>query len=178
MNILQFLEQIQQADPATLEQPTGRRELFKSFGSKVAAAAVPVALGAAMQPAAAKTTASVADSLNFILQLEYLAYNFYHTAMSTGSNATTYLVPEEDRPGFQTIEDQQMAHITFLRTTLKGMGVVPFTPKYYTSDPVTGNPYSPASYDFTCGGKYPIYTNYDLFLQFASAFEDIGTRAY
>lgn len=178
MNVFHILKQIEKVDPEVFEKLSGRRQILKSFGSKVAAVALPMAFGSVMQKAYGKTTDTLINVLNFALELEYLEYNFYHTALSTGSNTTATLIPAADRAGFQAIEDHEKAHVNFLRTAIDTLGAVPFTPKYYTGDPVTGNPYTPASYDFTAGGRYPIYTRYDLFLKMANTFEDTGVRAY
>ncbi len=178
MNIENILQDIAQQDPEVYEKLSSRRNALKSFGSKVAIAALPLALGSMFKKAYGKTTDSVVTALNFALELEYFAFNFYHTAMATGNNTTTYLIPSADRPGFQMIEDQERAHVQLLRTTIDTMGGVPFTPKHYTADPVTGNPYSPASYDFTAGNTYTLFENYDVFLDLAQAFEDTGVRAY
>jgi hypothetical protein len=180
MNIINILKEVERTDPEVFDRLSGRRDMLKGFGTKVAAAALPLAFGSLMQKAYAKTNAlgTVLDVLNFALEQEYIAYNFYHSAMSTGSNSTVFLIPEADRPGFQAIEDQEKSHVNFLRQAIDAMGKVPFTPKYYTVDPVTGNPYTPASYDFTAGNKYPVYTDYTMFLKLASAFEDSGVRAY
>ena len=178
MDLKNILQEIEKADPEVYEKLSGRRDILKSFGSKVAVVALPFALGSLFKKAYGKTTDTVVATLNFLLELEYLEYNFYHTAMSTGSNSTTYLIPQADRAGFQMVEDQERAHINFLRTTLDNMGAVPFTPKNYTGDPVTGNPYSPSAYDFTANGTFPVYTSYASFLQVAEALEDTGIRAY
>ncbi len=179
MNFKNILHQIEQADPEVYEKQSDRRNLLRNLGSKAAMAAVPFALGSLFTTKTyAKTTDNIANALNFILELEYFQYNFYHTALATGSNTTTLLIPAADRDGFSMIEGHQKAHITFLRNTIDKMGVVPFTPHLYTADPVTGNPYTPPSYDFTAHAKFHIYEDYDTFLALAQTFEDTMVRAY
>ncbi len=179
MNFKNILREIEQADPGVYEKQSDRRNLLRNLGSKAAMAAVPFALGSLFTTKTyAKTTDSILNSLNFILELEYFQYNLYHTALATGSNSTTYLIPPADRDGFLMIEGHQKAHITFLRNAIDPMGAVPFTPNLYTADPVTGNPYTPPSYDFTAHANFRIYENYDAFLSLAQAFEDMMVRAY
>lgn len=179
MNFNSILQEIEKADPEVYEKLSGRRHILKSFGSKVAMAALPMALGSMFKKAYGKTTVgTVVSTLQFALELEYLEYNFYHTANNTGSNTTDTLIPAADRPGFQIVENDERLHVNFLRTTLDTLGAVPFTPNNYTGDPITGNPYSPASYDFTAHGAFPVFSNYATFLDVAIGFEDTGVRAY
>ncbi len=177
MNIKNILQEIEQTDPEVYEKLSGRRHILKSFGSKVAVAALPLAIGSLFKKAYGKTTDTLISSLNFALELEYFEYNFYHTALAVGSNTTAMLIPTTDRPGFQMIEEQELAHLTFLRNMINTMGGVPFTPKHYSGNAVTGNPYSPASYDFTAHATYDIYDNYANFLSLAQTFEDTKVRA-
>ena len=178
MNFNNILQEIAKTDPEVYEKISGRRHVLRSFGSKVALAALPIALGSMFKKAYGKTTATVLDTLQFALQLEYFEFNYYHTANNTGSNSTNTLVPANDRVGFKLVEDQERAHINFLRTTIDSMGAVPFTPNNYSGNALTGNPYSPASYDFTANGAYNVFANYASFLDLAIAFEDTGIRAY
>ncbi|PQJ11862.1 dessication-associated protein [Flavipsychrobacter stenotrophus] len=178
MNFNHILQEIEKADPEVYEKVSGRRNILKSFGSKVALAALPIALGSMFKKAYGKTTGTVISTLQFALELEYLEYNFYHTGYNTGSNTTGSLIPANDRPGFAIIESEEKMHINFLRTTIDTLGAVPFTPNGYTGDPITGNPYSPASYDFTAHGAFTTFSNYGSFLDLAAALEDTGIRAY
>ena len=105
MNIKNILQEIEQTDPEVYEKLSGRRHILKSFGSKVAVAALPLAIGSLFKKAYGKTTDTLISSLNFALELEYFEYNFYHTALAVGSNTTAMLIPTTDRPGFQMIEE-------------------------------------------------------------------------
>lgn len=178
MNFNNILQEIEKTDPEVYEKVSGRRNILKSFGSKVALAALPLALGSMFKKAYGQTTGTVISALQFALELEYLEYNFYHTGNNTGSNTTATLVPAADRPGFLMIENDEKMHINFLRTTIDTLGAVPFTPNHYTGDPITGNPYSPPSYDFTIHGSNSVFSDYATFLDYAIAFEDTGVRAY
>lgn len=179
MNFKNILQEIEKTDPEVYEKLSPRRQILKSFGSKVAVAALPIALGSMFKKAYGKTTDTLINTLNFALEVEFFEYNFYRTALATGNNTTTYLIPVADRPGFEMIEAQELAHITFLRNIINTMTGVPFTPNHYVgTNPVTSDPYSPPSYDFTAGNTYEVFNDYPTFLEFAQAFEDTSIRAY
>jgi len=176
MNFRNILQEIEKTDPEVYERLSGRRHILKSFSSKVAVAALPIALGSLFKKAYGKTTATSAfiTALNFALELEYLEYNFYHVCNNTGG-----LIPSTDLPGFQTIEAHELEHINFLTAAVTSLGGTPYTPKNYNT-PVSNNPaYIPSgTYDFTAGGIYPTFTSYATFLVLAQTFEDTGVRAY
>jgi len=172
MNIRNILQEIEKTDPEVYERLSGRRGMLKSFGSKVAVAALPLALGSMFRKAYGKTTTNYIDLLNYLLQLEYFEYTFYRTA-----NNTVGLIPAADQPGFQVIEQHEKGHIQLLQDTITGMGGTPFVPNHY-SDPTTNAPYVPAAYDFTKGGNYEVFSNYAAFLMVAQVFEDTVVRAY
>ncbi|MCD6011589.1 MAG: Dessication-associated protein [Flavipsychrobacter sp.] len=172
MNFKNILHEIEKNDPEVYEKLSGRRDVLKSFGSKVAVVALPVVLGSLFKKAYGKTTDVVVDSLNFMLELEYIEYTFYRTATNTGG-----LIPAKDLAGFKTIESHEKAHIQFFIDTIIAAGGTPFVPKHY-SHPTTNAPYVPAAYDFTKGGAYAPFANYNHFLMLAQVFEDTGVRAY
>ncbi len=84
MNLFSIIEEIEKVDPEVTERLSPRRDAIKnitSFGSKVAVAALPFALGTMFKKAYGATTASatsVVDVLNFALTLEYLESYFYN----------------------------------------------------------------------------------------------------
>jgi len=172
MNFNNILKDIEKADPEVYERLSPRRKVLSSFGTKVALAALPLALGSLFKKAYGKTTTAVTDALNFALELEYFEYTFYRTANNTGG-----LIPAGNLPGFKTIEAHEKAHAAFLANTLTAMGATPFTPNHY-SDPTTNGFYVPAAYDFTKSGTYQTFDDYPTFLILASVFEDTGIRAY
>ena len=173
MNFKNILQQIEKTDPEVYERLSGRRHILKSFGSKVAVAALPLAIGSMFKKAYGRTTDVVADALNFALELEYLEYAFYHTANRTGN-----LIPTADQPGFATIEAHELAHVAFLNATITAMGATPFVPNHF-ADPTTSGSFVPAAYDFTGGGTYAtVFDNYPTFLILAEVLEDTGVRAY
>lgn len=174
MDLKFILDEIEKVDPEVYEKLSPRREMLKSFGSKVAVAALPFALGSLFQKAYGKVTDVVIDTLNFALTLEYLEYNFYHGCNIAG----TLTIPAGDKPAFTAIETHELEHVNFLRTAIHAAGGVPYTPKHYVGDPVTGSAYVPLAYDFTLGGTLPVYSDYATFLTVSQAFEDTGVRAY
>jgi hypothetical protein len=172
MNFTNILADIEKTDPEVYEKLSDRRQALKSFGTKVAVAALPFAIGSLFKKAYGQTSSVVVDSLNFALELEYLEYNFYRTANNTGG-----LIIGRDVAGFQSIEAHEKAHITFLIDTITTLGGVPFTPKNYIAS--AANPmYVPSAYDFTAGGTYAVLHDYPTFLMVAQLLEDAGVHAY
>ncbi len=172
MDFRNILQEIEKNDPEVYEKLSGRRQILKSFGSKVALAALPLALGSMFKKAYGKTTSDLEVSLNFALELEYFHYAFFRTANNTGG-----LIPAKDQAGFKVIETHDKAHIAFLQGLLGMMGSTAFVPRHY-SHPTTNAPYVPAAYDFTMGGVYAPFSDYATFLMMASVFKDTGIRAY
>ncbi len=183
MNFKNILSEIEKSDPEVYERLSGRRQALKSFGSKVAVAALPLAIGSLFQKAYGKTADAngVINALNLALEMEYFEYNFYHTA-----NSLPDLIPPSsaypsgnDKAGFLTIEAHEKAHILLLNTVITTLGGVPFTPKYYSA--AAANPlYVPSAYDFTGGGTIAasVFNDYPTFLIMAQVFEDTGVHAY
>jgi len=174
MNFKNILKEIEQTDPEVYEKLSTRRGALKSFGSKAALAALPLALGSLFNKAYGKTTATsgVVTALNVILEMEYFEYNFYHTGNNTGG-----LIPSADAAGFTTIENHQKEHILLLNSVITALGGTPFTPHYYSA--TAYNPlFVPAAYDFTAGATYTTFDDYATFLVLAQVFEDTAVHAY
>ncbi|MEO6850823.1 MAG: ferritin-like domain-containing protein, partial [Mucilaginibacter sp.] len=138
-----------------------------SFGSKVAVAALPFALGTIFQRAYAATPATatpVVDVLNYALTLEYLESYFYNQG-----TAASGLIPGSDASYIADITDDENHHVTFLQTVIKQLG---------------GTPVTAPQFDLTAGngsGNGPfkdVLSNYQTFLAVAETFEDTGVRAY
>ncbi len=178
MKLNKIIKELEQQGPEVYEKVSTRRDAVKSFSKKVAVAALPLMVASMFKKTYGKTTDSVTDALNFFLEVEYLQYNMYHSAMATGNISTGTLIVAADRPGFQMIENEQLAHLNFWRNLIDALGATPYTPSRFSGDAVTGNPYSPTSYDFTAGGKYDFYTSYASFLEVAQSVEDVSVRAY
>jgi hypothetical protein len=170
MNLFSIIEEIEKVDPEVTERLSPRRDAIKnitSFGSKVAIAALPFALGTMFKKAYASTpatTASVVDVLNFALTLEYLESYFYNQGA-----ACPNLIPSSDSSYLATIRSDENKHVTFLQTVIKSLNATPVTaPKF---DLTAGNG--------TNNGPFKdVLTNYQTFLAVAETFEDTGVRAY
>ncbi|MBW4890320.1 ferritin-like domain-containing protein [Mucilaginibacter sp. HMF5004] len=168
MNIFSIIEELEKVDPELNDRFSPRRDAIKSltsYGSKVALAALPFALGSLFNKAYGQTTVGdVTGTLNFALKLEYLEAAFYNTALNTPG-----LIPAADLAAFQTIAAHENAHVTFLKGVLGANAVA------QTSQGTAG------VYDWTAGNTLPNYfvtKDYNTFLVVANAFEDTGVRAY
>jgi rubrerythrin len=169
MNLHNVITEIDRIDPEVYDRLDGRRGALKSLstvGSKIALAAIPLALGSLFSRAYGQSGSSqVLDVLNFALTLEYLEAEFYNTGLASAG-----LIPAgDDRNAFQVIAAHENEHVQFLRTTITALGSTP------AAKPV---------FDFTAGngsGMGPfagVFTNYSLFLAVSQTFEDTGVRAY
>jgi rubrerythrin len=163
MNIFKFLESF--ANEEILNAKGSRRdsfEQFKKIGSDMALATVPFGLASIMAPSkASAATLTMADNpttaLQLALTLEYLEKEFYETALSTIG-----LIPliGRERTVFAKIAQHEHSHVDFL---IAGLGADSI-PK--------------PTFDFTAGGLFTPFSNYQQFLALAQAFEDTGVRAY
>jgi hypothetical protein len=164
MNLFGIIEEIEKVDPEFNERISPRRDAIKnitSFGSKVAVAALPFALGSIFKKAygAAASTTDVIAVLNFALTLEHLEAAFYNQGMATSGLVadSNYITP---------IQTDENNHVTFLTGVITSLG----------GTPVAANA---AGYDFTAGGTFPtVFSNYQTFLAVAETLEDTGVRAY
>lgn len=146
-----------------LDSFTSRREAFKKltkFGKNIAFAAIPAGiLAASTQKASAAHIPTVINVLNFALTLEYLEGEYYTTGINTPG-----LIPQgKDFAIFKTIEKHEVDHVEFLEKAITSYG---------------GTPVSKPNFDFTAGGNFTPFSDYEQFLILAQAFEDTGVRAY
>jgi hypothetical protein len=146
-------------DPELMDVMATRRDALRGagrWGMGLAMASVPLALASMAKSAFGQTTPqAVVDVLNFALTLEELEAEFYVTGMNTSG-----LIPAADRQIFGTIRDHEVQHVQFLRNALGSAAVAKPT------------------FDFTAGGAFTPFSNYDQFKALAQAFEDTGVRAY
>lgn len=168
MNIFNIIDEIEKVDPEITERLNPRRAAIKnitSFGSKVAVAALPFALGTMLKRAyGAASTTDVVGVLNFALTLEYLEAAFYNQGF-----ASTGLIPSGNSDYIGVIRRDENAHVKFLQNVITSLNATPV---------------QASTYDFTGGnnkGNGPfkdVFTNYATFLAVAQVFEDTGVRAY
>jgi len=169
MNILKLLDKL--SDDSFFTQQTSRLESLtdiSSFGKKAAVAALPLGLGSFMATSAkAETTtpdtglamkSALTDALQLALTLEYLEDEYYRIGLNTAN-----LIPTADRTVFMQISKHEAAHVTFLKNTLNSLGTAPV---------------AKPTFDFTAGGNFMPFNDYQQFLVLAQAFEDTGVRAY
>jgi hypothetical protein len=171
MNLLNIIEEIEKVDPEFQEKISPRRSAIKnmtSFGSKVAIAALPFALGSLFKKAyAQQSTSTIVGVLNYALQLEFLEANFYNAGLSSaafaGMKAT---LSATELAGLTLIQTDENNHVKFLQGVISSLGGTPVS-------------FTPANFDFTAKGTFPtVSTSSDTFLAVASTFEDTGVRAY
>jgi hypothetical protein len=175
MNLFKLISDLEQADPEFLDRVNPRRRVFKYLGNagqKVTAAAVPAILASFFNRAYGQTTlpSDVQKVLTLALQLEYLEFHFYNTALGVSG-----LIPSSERDGVTTIRNDEAGHINALRAVLGSSA-----PSYLVSD-----------FDYSGGGGTgtgPMATalvpngtgnaNGALFFAAGQAFSDVGQRAY
>jgi len=166
MNIVNILSEIEKADGEIYERLNPRRAAMKQFygfGTKVAAAALPLAMASMFNKAYGQTVpVAVENVLNYALTLEYLEYFFYKKG-----SATAGLIPAG--PGVNaiaTIREHEWQHANLLKGAVAGMGK---TPVLFTA----------SDFDYTAKGTFPtVFSDYKTFLAVAQALEDTGVRAY
>lgn len=164
MNFIKFLDKI--ADENFLDINTSRRASFrkmKDLGKEAALASIPFALAATNNKTKAATMsmpfasamASPTEILNFALTLEYLEQEFYQIGMDTDG-----LIQGNARNVFGLILEHENVHVDFLVTALGDQAI------------------EKPEFDFTAGGAFDTFDNYDTFLLLSQGFEDTGVRAY
>lgn len=162
---MKILEVLKKYDIKTeeLDAFTSRREAFRklaSFGKSVAFAAIPAGMVVgSTQNASAAHIPDVLNVLNFALTLEYLEGEYY----TTGINSPGLIPAGKDMAIFETIEKHEVDHVAFLKAAIESYG---------------GTPVEKPTFDFTAGGNFSPFTDYEQFLILAQAFEDTGVRAY
>lgn len=171
MNLQHIFHELEKADPEVYDKLDTRRGVMKQFsfaGKVLAAAAVPFALGSLFKKAYGQTnTGDILGVLNYALTLEYLEAEFYTRAVDAPGLTTT--LTGAARTAFITIRDHENAHVTLLKNTIAALG---------------GTAVTKPTFDFSGGngsgaGPYAtVFTNYDVLLAVAQAFEDTGVRAY
>jgi rubrerythrin len=162
MNILKIIQDIEKIDPEVYQRLDSRRSVFGSMGrfsTKVALAALPIAMGSMFKKAYGQSSNGILDVLNFALTLEYLEDEFYKNGL-----ASPTAIPADVKAVFMQISKHETAHVNLLIGAITGAG---------------GTPVSKPTFDFTARGAFPdVFTNPMTFMAVAQAFEDTGVRAY
>lgn len=162
MKIFDVLDQLDNVSGDHLAR-TSRREAFKAFGSmgkKMAAAAVPFGLAAVSAPEArADGHNKIVEVLNFALLLEYLEAEYYVKGLDSG------VIPAgtDAEKIYMQISKHETAHVELLKSAISDLG---------------GTPGDKPHFDFTAGGLFNPFHDYQVFLILSQAFEDTGVRAY
>ena len=178
MNLLQIIDDIAQVEPEVYARFDGRRAAFRhflGFGKKVTAAALPLAVSSLFGKAYGQTTSlppDVVNTLNLALQLEYLEYYYYDTALKSRALALT----AEETAAITIILNDEKLHIDTLKEVLKSTAY---------ADPTR------AGFDYggsqngrrqalfpSLGGTAGLFTDKAVFMQVAQSLEDTGVRAY
>ena len=154
-------------EPEILERLASRRAVLKLGGDwtkGLALASIPLALAATAKSAFADhLPAPVVNVLNFALTLEHLGAEFYILGVASGIIPETSIIDGDrfqDRRLFTTIRDHEIEHVKFLQNVLGHSAV------------------AKPNFDFTAGGMFQPFKDYDTFKLLAQAFEDLGVRAY
>ena len=93
------------------------------MGSKVAMAAMPMAVGSMFKKAYGGTNDTVVEILNYALTLEYLEAEFYSMAVSKFGMIG---VPAGAAQGaITTISNHETAHVAFLKSAITASGGAP-----------------------------------------------------
>ncbi|MBC7523384.1 MAG: ferritin-like domain-containing protein [Flavobacterium sp.] len=165
MNIFKFIESFTNDD--LMQSKGSRRDSFGQFGKlgkNLALASIPFGLSTFANKAFASdigpTPSTPIGALQLALTLEYLEKEYYLMGLNSG------VIPTggRDEKVFMQISAHETDHVTFLIAGLGGPGSVNFVAK--------------PTFDFTAGGLFSPFTDYQQFLALAQAFEDTGVRAY
>ena len=184
MDLFQIIDDIAKVDPEVYDRFDARRAVFRNFlgfGKKVTAAALPLAVGSLFTKAYGQTTALdpiIVATLNLALQLEYLEYYYYDTAL----NSSGLLTPEQTA-AFTIIRNDERLHINVLRGVLGTAAIADPTRAgfdYTTSQNMSRAPLMPnfATLGGTTSPTTGTFTDNATFLMVGQNFVDTGVRAY
>jgi len=170
MDFIKIITEIEKIDPEVYERFDTRRRVFKhvsGLGKKLSAAALPGLVSMLFNKAYGQGSSTVlpqgiVDILNLALQLEYLEYYFYDTALATPS----LLLNAADEAAVTAIRNDESGHIKVLRAAL-GNNAKP------------QNAPTAAAFDYSAGTRFPnVFSDAAVFFAVAQSFEDLGVRAY
>jgi len=177
MNLFKLISDLEQADPEFLDRINPRRRVFQYLGNagqKVTAAAVPAILASFFNRAYGQSGTlpdAVRKVLTLALQLEYLEYHFYNTAL--GING---LIPSSETTGVTTIRNDEAGHISALRGVLGSAAPAAYLVTDYDYSGGGGTGTGPMASALVPNGAGN--ANGALFFAAGQAFSDVGQRAY
>lgn len=177
MNLFKLISDLEQADPEFLDRINPRRRVFHYLGNagqKVTAAAVPAVLASFFNRAYGQSTTlpdAVRKVLTLALQLEYLEYHFYNTALGVSG-----LIPSSETTGVTTIRNDEAGHINALRGVLGSAAPAAYLVTDYDYSGGGGTGTGPMASALVPNGAGN--TNGALFFAAGQAFSDVGQRAY
>ena len=181
MDFFQIIDDIAKVDAEVYDRFDSRRAAFRNFlgiGRKVSAAALPLAVSTLFNKAygqAAALPQVVVDTLNLALQLEYLEFFYYDTALNSPG-----LLTQEQTGAFTIIRNDEQLHINTLRTALGASAIAPLTRASfdYTGSQNNSRGALFAPLGGTTSPTTGTFTDQAVFLTVAQNFVDTGVRAY
>jgi hypothetical protein len=177
MNLFKLVSDLEQADPEFLDRINPRRRVFQYLGNagqKVTAAAVPAILASFFNRAYGQTATLPADVqkvLTLALQLEYLEFHFYNTALGISG-----LIPSSETNGITTIRNDEAGHINALRGVLGSAAPAAYLASDFDYSGGGGTGTGPMATALVPNGAGN--ANGALFFAAGQAFSDVGQRAY
>lgn len=170
MNLNNIINQLAETTPETMEQKSDRRNVLKSLGGKLAAAAIPFAAATfTSNTAKAQSKESIIKSLNYLLRLEYLCDKFYADIMAPGEKP---LMPTDVfKTQLEMVAKQTKSHINKLQEIIQTIGGTVETLSVDKMDLTGGS-----------GENNGTFLNYNtdlhVFTTLMCVFTDGGTRIY
>ena len=162
---LDSIIKIANTEPEVFEQTGKRRDLLKSFGSKVVLAALPLAFGELFsKKAKAQNINAIIETLNFGLTVELMQAEFHKQAFDIAG-----LIPADTRDAFAKIKADAAGHVGAITYFINDLG---------------GTPIGSINFDYTGGAGFgagpfqEVFSKYETFLEVAQIFADLSVRAY
>jgi hypothetical protein len=177
MNFQNILGAIEQVDPEVYDRLDTRRHAMQRFsriGSRIALAAVPMAIGSMFKKAYGQSSnPAVKGILQYALGLEYIEEAFYNRGVT---NAATIGIPTgAPLTAITKIRDDESKHVAFLKSALTtGFAATPADIASPNID-LTGGKSAQGTGPFAPAYQANGYLSY---LAVAQTFEDTGVRAY
>lgn len=165
MNFGKLKDIVEHIGDGSLEKSGERRDILKSLGMKAAVLTLPLVGSSLFNKANAQTTNNVISTLNNMLKIERLTFNFFQTALEKDK-----IIPAHLAPMFKKMQDDDYQHMELIK---------------YFIDSLTGIiDAEPSGYDFT-GGKgiaagpfNEVFKSFWTFLEVAQVLKDLSVRAY